>query len=337
MTLHDAIRSGDRAKVARLVQSGADVDQGGPDGLTPLMIATGHAQAPIVRMLLAAGASVVAVEREMGASALHKAAQSGDPVIIDLLLEYGAFIDQQSPVLGHTALMDAVLYKHEAAVRLLLDRGARTMIRNHWQQTALDLARLDALDDLARLIEARDDANAASVDRLELVATIRIGDADALDQSIAGHSSLLERVPVTGTPDDDYTPLGLAVRAGRVDLVRRLLDAGADPGGVIGLMRGTLVHEASYHGHGDVVRLLTQHRSADGAPSIDLDAQGPYNGFTALHDAVWHGHHDAAQALIDAGARLDIRTHAGTTPRDLAILYGYDDLARTLAEAERDR
>jgi ankyrin repeat protein len=61
-----------------------------------------------------------------------------------------------------------------------------------------------------------------------------------------------------------------------------------------------------------------------GAPALEIDAQGPYNGFTPLHDAVWHGHLVAARALVDAGARLNLKTHAGLTPRGLAVLYGYE-------------
>ena len=56
---------------------------------------------------------------------------------------------------------------------------------------------------------------------------------------------------------------------------------------------------------------------------------------TPLHDAVWHGHMEAARALVDAGHPLALQTHAGLTPRELAVSYGYDDLARFLAEAEQ--
>lgn len=60
----------------------------------------------------------------MGSTALDKGAQSGNADVIRLLPDHGAFIDQQSPVLGNTPLMDAVLHKHEEAVRLLLDPSA---------------------------------------------------------------------------------------------------------------------------------------------------------------------------------------------------------------------
>jgi len=132
MPLEAAIRAGDLAGTTDLLRSGADANRRGPDGLTPLMIASGLGQPQMAEILLTAGAEVLAVEPRMGATALHKAAQSGNADVIGLLLDHGSFIDQQSPILGNTPLMDAVLHKQEGAVRLLLKRGTRITIRNHW-------------------------------------------------------------------------------------------------------------------------------------------------------------------------------------------------------------
>ncbi|MBC7921894.1 MAG: ankyrin repeat domain-containing protein, partial [Ferruginibacter sp.] len=93
-------------------------------------------------------------------------------------------------------------------------------------------------------------------------------------------------------------------------------------------MKGTPVHEAAYYGHADALRALTEKRRHAATPAPELDAQGPYNGFTALHDAVWHGHLEAAKAVVEAGARLDLRTHAGLTPRELPKHYANDHLAQ---------
>ena len=335
MNLETLIRVGDLAAVKDLLCSGADVNRRGPEGLTPLMIASGLGQPQMVELLLTAGANVLTIEPRMGATALHKAAQSGNADVIRLLLDRGSFIDGQSPVLGNTPLMDAVLHKHEEAVGLFLKRGARTTIRNHWQQTALELAQTDGLDAIARLIEARVEADTNQVRALTLMAAVKAGDIGEVRRLIASGTSVNERVPITGSLDDDYTPLGIAAREGRTDIVRVLLDAGADARRVIGLFRGTPVHEASYFGYADVVRVFTKTGERAGVPVIELDAQGAYNGFTPLHDAVWHGHLEAARALIEAGSPLDLRTHAGLTPREMALLYGYGDLARFLAEAER--
>ena len=335
MQLEASIRAGDLAAVSELLRSGANPNHRSPDGSTLLMIASGLGQSQMVNILLTAGADVIAIEPRMGATALHKAAQSGNADVIGMLLDHGAFVDQQSPVLGHTPLMDAVLHKHSVAVRCLLDRASRTTIRNHWQQTALDLAQADGLEAIANLIEARDRKDAEQVQAMPLVSAVKSGDVDEVRRLLAGGEPVEQRMPMTGSLDDDYTPLGLAVREGHIEVVRALLDAGADIRRVIGLMKGTPVHEASFFGRADIVRLLTEKRTRAGAPAFEIGAQGPYNGLTALHDAVWHGHLGAAEALVEAGASLRIRTHAGLTPQELAELYGYGDLATFLAGAEQ--
>ncbi|MCD2325378.1 ankyrin repeat domain-containing protein [Sphingomonas sp. IC-56] len=70
-------------------------------------------------------------------------------------LDQGAFTDQQTLVAGHTALMDAVIYKHADVVRLLLRRAARTTIRSDWQETAPDIARRDGHAAIADAIAAQ--------------------------------------------------------------------------------------------------------------------------------------------------------------------------------------
>jgi ankyrin repeat protein len=40
---------------------------------------------------------------------------------------------------------------------------------------------------------------------------------------------------------------------------------------------------------------------------------------------------------VAAGARLDLRSHYGTTPLDMARQYGYDDIVALLREAEARR
>ncbi|MER8073717.1 ankyrin repeat domain-containing protein [Streptomyces sp. NPDC094034] len=336
LALEASIRAGDLAAATDLLRSGTDVNGRGPEGLTPLMIASGLGQPQMVDILLTSGADVLAVEPRMGAMAIHKAAQSGNTDVTGLLLDHGSFIDQQSPVLGNTPLMDAVLHKHEDVVRLLLERGARTPIRNHWHQSALELAQDEGLDAIARLIEARNETDAAHVRKQSLIAAIKAGDLGEVTQHLTAGVPVNERITIVGGFDDDYTPLGIAVREGHTGIVHALLGAGADPRRVIGLMKGTPVHEAGYFGRAEVLRALTETGGHADAPAIEIDAQGPYNGLTALHDAVWHGHLEAARVLVDAGARLDLKTHAGLTPRGLAQLYGYDDLAAFLAEAEQN-
>lgn len=330
--LEVAIRGRDLGAASDLIRSGADVNRHTVDGLTPLMIASGLGQPQMVALLLTAGAQVLAIDPRAGATALHKAALSGDPDTADLLLRHGAFIDQQSPILGHTALMDAVVYKHSAVVALLLERGARSAIRNHWGETALQLALRDGLDAIAHLIDAKDEQDKAALQDAPLVPAIMADDPAEVDRLIAAGADVNVRLPSVGAADDDYTPLAVAAREGHADIVRALLNAGAQPRRVIGLFLGTALHEACYFGNVEVVKVMTEQR---GEQASELDAQGAYNGMTPLHDAVWHGHLEAARVLIEAGHPLHLRTHAGLTPRELALHYGYGQLATLLAEAEQ--
>lgn len=337
MCLENAIRAGEALSVLDLLRSGVDTNSRGPEGLTPLMVASGLGAFHLAQLLLTAGADVHAIEPRMGTTALHKAAQAGSPDVVDLLLDQGAFIDQQSPVLGNTPLIDAVLHRHEAVIARLLHRGARTPIANHWHQTALDIARADGLEAIERQIEAHDRANADRVASLALFAAAKRGDLAAVERLIAQGQPLDEQVPQIGTTDDNYTPLGVAAREGRVDVVGALLDAGADPQRLIGLMGGMALHDATYFGHAHVVRLLTMNIGGSTGAVPGLDVQGAYNGLTALHDAVWQGHPEVVRALVEAGARTDLRSHTGMTPRDLSQLYGHPEIAELLVKAEQAR
>jgi ankyrin repeat protein len=230
--------------------------------------------------------------------------------------------------------MDAVVYKHESLVRSLLIRGARTRIRNHWQETAVEIARRDGLDAIASLIEARDAADDDVLRGQELIAATKAADLQKVEQLLAAGAPVDDRVPLTGSPDDDYTALAVAARGGSAQIVRVLLEAGAEPRRIIGLFSGTPLHEACYFGHADVIDVMFEERKRAVTQHPELDVQGALNGFTPLHDAVWHGHLEAARALIQAGHPLHLRNQAGLTCREMALLYGYHELASYLATAE---
>jgi ankyrin repeat protein len=337
MSLEIFIRAGALAQAEDCLRKGANVNGRGTNGLTPLMVASGRGFLRIVELLLAAGADPNMVEPRMGMTALHLAAQSGNPQIIGLLLDSGAFIDCQSPVLGNTPLIDAILYKQDAAVDMLLRRGARTTIRNHWQQSAADIARQEGLAAVVGKIAERESADAEHIHSLALFRAVEAGDLAEAERLLDAGADPNERTPVTGIETDDYTPLGIATRAGRADIITLLLRKGADPMLAFGLMHGTALHEASYFGNAPALRALLEFGERDDVPPLDLDPQGAYNGYTPLHDAVWHDHLEAAKMLVEAGAALHLASHAGHTPMELAILHGYDEMAEMLRTAERSR
>jgi hypothetical protein len=64
---------------------------------------------------------------------------------------------------------------------------------------------------------------------------------------------------------------------------------------------------------------------------VELNAQGPYNGYTALHDSVWHGHLEALKVILDSDVLTDLWGMDGNTAHDLAVALGYDELAKLIA------
>jgi hypothetical protein len=76
-------------------------------------------------------------------------------------------------------------------------------------------------------------------------------------------------------------------------------------------MKATALHAAAYAGNTGAAKLLVEHH-------IDIDKQGPNNGYTALHDAIWQNNIDIAKLLIEAGANLNIKSHRGETPLEFA-------------------
>ena len=112
-----------------------------------------------------------------------------------------------------------------------------------------------------------------------------------------------EGAPLSFADEQGFTPLLWAARQGYDGIVSELLNHGADPNQLDTWMHATSGHKAAYWGHPSTMILLLQH-------GLNVDAQGGYNGYTALDDAVASHHREVARILIEAGARV---TSKGTT------------------------
>lgn len=111
---------------------------------------------------------------------------------------------------------------------------------------------------------------------------------------------------------DGWTPLHMAVFFGHIDLVRLLLDAGAD---IDALSKNgqdlTPLHSALANPHHARVGLLLIEKGAD----ITL-AQS--DGYTPLHYAAANGTDDVVIHLLAMNANRSAKTKDGKTPLDLA-------------------
>lgn len=148
--LYLALREPAPRVAALLVEwPGTRIESRTRDDESPLMMASLKGQTELVRKLIAKGADV----SKPGWAPLHYAATGGHLEIMELLLEHHAFIDAQSPN-GTTPLMMAAHYGTAAAVRLLLEAGADTAMKNQLGLTALDFARRASREEAAAAIAA---------------------------------------------------------------------------------------------------------------------------------------------------------------------------------------
>ena len=125
----------------------------------------------------------------------------------------------------------------------------------------------------------------------------------------------------------DRAALHLAAESGHLDIVKLLLDCGANVNSR-GNFDRTALHLAAESGHLDVVQLLLE-RGAD----IDIRAK---NGRTALYFAAKSGHLDITKLLLERGADINIRAKSGRTALHLAAESGHLDLIELLLKRGAD-
>lgn len=324
-----AVWNSDRVLVGELIRFGGDVNHRDPaSGLTPLMIAAGKADPTMVRLLLDAGADVYGADSGAGATALHKACQGGSLAVAEMLVEAGAFIDAVAPTTGHTPLMDAVWYKYPQVAKFLVDKGAGLNLSTHYgfslqQHFDYELnVNKTGKDDLLlaeKYLSERKTSDAERAQSQLLMAAVVSGDTEAVRRLIAEGVEIDERFPVVNGFNDAHTPLLVAARDGHTDIVRLLLEAGADVNATEPTFGAVPLHKAVYNGHVESTRIIAAW------PGIDLDFQGATNGYTPLHDALWHGYEECSLAVIEAGAGLRLVGHDGKTPLGLATeVFGAD-------------
>lgn len=142
-------------------------------------------------------------------------------------------------------------------------------------------------------------------------------------QRLLGEGAEVDYKDVNG-----LTPLYFAAGHGFTDIVRLLLERGADPdvGRETGL--GPPLVQAAYHGYMETLKALLEHKA-------DID-NIDYSRRTALHQAIWRGEDEAAQFLIKAGADPNTADRLGNRPLEDAIAFDHVETAQLLVSAGAD-
>ena len=178
---------------------------------SPLHLASANGHLKIAELLVQRGASVD-IFNEKQETPLYQAARNGKVAIARLLIDHGANLHSADSN-GWTPLHAASQRGHLGVVKLLLRRGADVDVLNKANKTAAELALENGKAEVAKFIaEYKADANIRNKIRSTTLDTAQYGaDEDGKDEGKAS--------------------LHAAAEEGNIDIVKSLLERGADING----------------------------------------------------------------------------------------------------------
>jgi ankyrin repeat protein len=147
-----------------------------------------------------------------------------------------------------------------------------------------------------------------------LLAAIKSGDVNTV-------KILIRSVKDNCTTDDKahYTPLMFAAANGRVDLLRVLLESGANLEST-NTNHYSALHAAAFNGHLDVCRLLL-----DSGAKVNRVTKRKRS--TPLHSAAMKGHLSVVKLLVEKGANIRLKNRNGQTASDVARVNRHRNVA----------
>ncbi|XP_014446274.1 ankyrin repeat and KH domain-containing protein 1 isoform X1 [Tupaia chinensis] len=280
-SLAEACSDGDVNAVRKLLDEGRSVNEHTEEGESLLCLAW---QGILAQVLLAMHANVEDRGNKGDITPLMAASSGGYLDIVKLLLLHDADVNSQSAT-GNTALTYACAGGFVDIVKVLLNEGANIEDHNENGHTPL--------------------MEAASAGHVEVARVL-------LDHGagINTHSNEFKESALT-----------LACYKGHLDMVRFLLEAGADQEHKTDEMHTALM-EACMDGHVEVARLLL-----DSGAQVNMPADSFESPLTL---AACGGHVELAALLIERGANLEEVNDEGYTPLMEAAREGHEEMVALL-------
>lgn len=220
---------------------------------------------------------------------------------------------------GDYALHIAVRHGKNAVIDALLAAGADIEGKNNSGYTPLAVAASSGgrIDTLRRLIAANADVNA------ELH-----GGSTALSMASARSSGVAVDILLAAKADPDRDkPLLNAVRYGRTDIIKKLIEAGAKTDLQDSDGHG-LLHLAAQQGAEETARLLLE-------KGLEIDERDRQHGYTPLQWAVYYNRMQMVEFLLEQGADAHIKNNRGQTALQLARDRNNDAIAYLLEQREK--
>ena len=358
-------RTGNVEAVKSLVTAGADVNaKERLQQQTPLMWAVAQGHPAVVRLLIESGADIHARTKSSepvvvgtgfanaasrfevplsqgGFTPLLFAARQGDLESARILLEAGADANEAAAD-GMSVLLVAADSGHEDLAIFLLERGANPNAKDRNGMTPLHFALVRGLAVVrgVRFSSMADDVSyiiRPVMPRLVKSLLERGADPNAqLSRNLPRErNSYRPSIKTSGA-----TPFLLAAAAGEAEMMRLLVDAGADP---LLTTKGdnTTPLLAAAGGPWLEDRTPEEERRALEAVKAAVELGADLNaandkGLTALHGAAYAGANEIVEFLISKGATVEAQDKMGQTPWTIAAqgLVGDEDKVTRQATAK---
>src|SRR5262245_49085991 len=392
--LHWAAERDDLDMADQLIRAGARVTARTREGVTPLQLAATNGSAAMIDRLLKAGADANAPLSAAGDTALMMASRTGKTDAMRVLVEAGANVNAKEKWGGTTALMWAVSEGHADAARLLVGAGADVDARSNYVAAAngrgfegrtpvasrtdpkveefasgwltpLTLAAREGDVEMARvLVNAGADVNVAAGDgKTALALAIFNGNYEVASFLVDN------KADVNKADAQRFTPLFWAVdrrnmetapnfpwmvTADPMPLIRKMLDAGANPNALVNntprarmregsprIVFATALMRGAFAGDLELVKLLLD-RGAD--PKIlSRDNETMLSAAAGL--AFIHGYHrgkspeerlQVVKLFVQLGNDVNWADDYGITPLMAAGNYGNVPIIQYLIDAGAD-
>jgi len=345
-----AARWGHVEMVELLLAEGLDINSGDTDGSSALIAAAYHGHQSVVELLLEHGTEHRLEELNssgeapvilLGASnskrlttvldmnalngngdtALHLAlvnpTRNKSKMIARLLIENGADCEVQNQA-GYTPLLYAVANGNEEVTELLLEKRVNINIKSHLGSYAVQYAVRYGHERVLKLLLGRGaDLHTHNDNGEGLVALAAKSGRENILKLLLDHGA---DINARDTKYNNYSALDQAVWKGEQDIVRILLERGAD--------HGCALHNAAANDQLGMVELLL-------AEGVDIDTRDE-DGYTALTDAAMEGQQKIVIFLLERGADINARNNAGDSALDRAIQCGQEEIARILVDHGAD-
>jgi uncharacterized protein len=389
-----AVRLDDLDTADMLIRAGAHVSAANRAGATPMQLAALNGNAAMVERLIRAGADPNGPLTQYGDTALMLASRTGKIDAVTVLLDNGAKVNAKETWGGTTALMWAVAERHSAAVKVLIDHAADVNARSYfvpaangrgfegrtpvapkpgqaaeefasgWFTPLMFAAREGDVESARFLVAAGADVNATGSDGKDALGLAIFNGNYELASLLLDNKSKVNQADTQG-----FTPLFWAVDRRNMEtapnfpwmvttdplpLIRKLLDAGADPNvpvnntprarmraGSPRIVFATALMRAAFSGDLELVKLLLAKGADPTVVSKDNEtvleaaaALGFIQGYSKGRSAAERL--EVIRLLVDLGADVNAADDYGITPLMAAANMGEVSIIQFLIDRGAD-